>query len=739
MDVSYLRLSTIIFTGFFGVCLLILSRHLKVPAIAPLLIGGVLFGPEFLGLINTEVLGTGLKLIISICVAVILFEGGLTLDMNGYKKGQKVIWRLLTIGVTVTWIGSAAAIHLIMGTSIALSVLAGSLIIVTGPTVIGPLLQRIKVKQNLHQILHWEGVLIDPIGVFIAVLCFEWFSLPGSIMVYFGHFAMRIAVGIVLGTLGGFVLIKLLQKELVHVQQMNIFVLTSGIFIFGVADFIEHESGILAVIIAGFLLGWKKPPGIRYIRQFKSELTEMALSSLFLLLAANLDLNNFSSLGFAGVFLVCTILFIVRPLAVALSSLGTNLKWNEKLFLSWIAPRGIVAGSMASLFALQLNSQGHPEAKFLEAFTFAIIATTVIFQGLTAGFVAKVLKVQDLERKGWLIIGAHTFGRKIADFFKTNANSHCTLVDTNRQAVKEAIDEGYSAYSENILSKDVLPEEIISGIGNVLALTDNRDLNQLICEIWSDYVGKKNCYRWSPLHAERSTGGYGTGLCVWSDLPKPSHLSFDIRHGDVTLDVSPFTPDLAESNPGLKPLLLSDQNKPVFPPFQMGEFAQHPVLMMNQQSHQLPVYINAGHISWMESDQLEEVISSLLTLAHESHPEIPYEAVLNNILEREKLLPSIISNGVAVPHSHCENIKHPICMLGILPEGLKHAENQKVKTRLIFLLLSPEAQPQTHLLLLADIARIASSVKSIDRIVDADNGDEVKNFLIEMEHKKEDF
>jgi len=193
-----LQLLTIVLSIFIGVCLFILARYSRMPVIVLLLTGGVILGPEFLGLIDPESLGKGLRLVILLCVAIILFEGGLTLHPKGMKQDSNVIWRLLTVGVLITWLGTAALVHFLLDLTLPLSLLAGSLVIVTGPTVIAPMLKRIQIKEKLHHILHWEGVLIDPIGVFIAILCFEWLSIEGSLFLQLGLFSYRLLIGIVI-------------------------------------------------------------------------------------------------------------------------------------------------------------------------------------------------------------------------------------------------------------------------------------------------------------------------------------------------------------------------------------------------------------------------------------------------------------------------------------------------------------------------------------------------------------
>ncbi len=436
MDISYLQLSTLVLAIFVGVCLFILSRYIRMPAIVLLLVGGIILGPEFLNVINPASLGKGLRLIISLSVAVILFEGGLTLHPEGLQKAPKVIWRLLTLGVVITWFGTAALIYFLLDFSLAMSLLAGSLVIVTGPTVIAPLLKRIRIKDKLYHILHWEGVLIDPVGVFIAILCFELLSIEGNHIAHILQLSYRLLIGSVVGFTGGKIIVVLLKKEIIPEEQSSIFVFASALFLFAVSDYFIHESGILTVVIAGLVVGWANPPRLKHIQRFKSELTELAIALVFVLLAANLELKNFLDIGWKVLLVLGGVLFVIRPLSIMFCSHRTSLSFNEKLFLSWIAPRGVIAGSMASLFGIELVALGHPEAVFLKTFTFLVIISTIILQGGTAGFVARRLKVEAPEKKGWLIVGAHQFSRNIAEFIMQTTKGVCVFLDTNADAIR---------------------------------------------------------------------------------------------------------------------------------------------------------------------------------------------------------------------------------------------------------------------------------------------------------------
>lgn len=713
MENYFLQLSTLVFAIFIGVTLFILSGYVRLPAIVLLLAGGIILGPEFLGLIHPGALKEGLRVIISLAVAVILFEGGLTLNPEGLKKAPKMIWRLLTLGVLVTWLGTATLLYFLLDFTVEMSLLAGSLIIVTGPTVIAPLLKRIRIKARLYHVLHWEGVLIDPIGVFIAILCFEWLAVEGSVLTHVWHLSLRLFIGLVLGYIGGKAITGLLRKEVIPEEQSNIFVFGAALFLFSISDFIVHESGILTVVIAGLVIGWAAPPRLKHIKQFKSELTELSIALVFMLLAANLKLESFLDIGWMGLLVLAGVLFLIRPLSVLLCSVGTSLSLNEKLFLSWIAPRGVVAGSMASLFGLRLAALGHPESVFLETFTFSIIISTILIQGGTAGMLARALKVEQPDKTNWLIVGAHEFSRRTADFISRNMGGECVLVDTNADAVNDARARGYSAYRGNALSTDVLPPDLFVTIGHVLALTDNRDLNQLICENWSEVVEKKNLYRWSSQSPEVEKKIAGPGIPVWPHMPKPSQVSYQLLNGDLALR----QPVPGRENRGRVLLSLTSGG------ITFGESGEkdsvEAMLVMERLKTSLAGLLDERHVRRLEAKSYEEALSGLMDLARALYPDLPFDKISPRLFEREQEFPTTLAHGVAAPHIHCQDIDRAFCFVGIVPDGLTLRTYEGDSVRLLFLLLSPESDPELHLRLLAEIAKVASSAEKVEHMLGA--------------------
>ncbi|KAA3608479.1 MAG: hypothetical protein D8M58_19580 [Calditrichaeota bacterium] len=725
MDILFTRLSTIVFAVFFGVTLSVIARRMHFPAIAPLLIGGIILGPEVSGLVDSASLGQGLRIIISLSIATILFEGGLTLNPSDFKKVGSVVTRLLSVGVLITWLGSATAIYFIFDFSIPFSILAGSLIIVTGPTVIGPLLQRIKVKENLHKILHWEGVLIDPIGVFIAILCFEWISIEGTMTTHIVQFSFRLLIGLGIGTLGGFAIFAFLKRNWIEEDQVNIFVFASALFLYVVSDSLAHEAGILTVVISGLVLGWKKPEALKNIKQFKSELTELAIGVLFILLAANLKLDSFVSLGGKGAILILIVLFIIRPAGIFFSAYGSNLNWRERGFLSWLSPRGVVAGSMASLFTLELATNGNKDAFFLEAFTFSIIGASILVQGSLSSPVARILNVKAPPKKGWLIVGCHSFAQRIARFIEKYTSDIIVLLDLNKDAVENAQKNGFTVLLKNATTPESVPDEITNRIGNVLALTDNRDLNQLVCEKWSGFVKSGNLFRWSPQHSESGGSKRQSGKAIWTKLNKPSQVAYDLHSKEILLSLK-------------KPKVISEGMFPLIS-FNNEEFnlnhendeIKGEVLFYKPITYHLQAAIQPAHIFVdINANTLDGLLQQVLPSALKDHPVLNAEIVVDHFNNSAANPVFVLGNSVAVPHAFFKNLKKEVCLIVRLIDPLILNSETQEPARLFFILLNPAENPGLHLTLLADIAKLASDENLINELLAAKDSNNILSIIL---------
>ena len=474
-----------------------LAWRLRLPSILLLLLSGFLLGPVF-GVIDPDHLfGETLFPLVSMAVGLILFEGGLTLKIKELPANGRVIFRLISIGSIATCVIAASGARYILGFEWPIAVLAGAILIVTGPTVVSPLLRQIRPQGRAGTILKWEGILIDPVGAVLAVLVFEVIRLGGvdSVPSYLLlGIVQSLLVGIVFGLAGAGLLVALLKRYLIpdHLQNGVTLLMIVGLFV--LSDQLAPEGGLLTVTIMGIAMANQPWVPIRHILEFKENLQVLLIGFLFILLAGRVDLANLSALGWnAGLFIVLLIV-VARPLGVILSTLGSSLSWNERLFLTWMAPRGIVAAAIVSIFSFELEELGYAESGALSATVLLVIVGTVAFYGLTAGLAARRLGLAEQDPQGVLIVGAHPLARAFAkELGRFNIRS--LLLDNNFSQVSESRLDGVDAYYGNALSEETLSELDLGGIGRMLALTSNDDINALAVLHFPDIFGRSQVYQ----------------------------------------------------------------------------------------------------------------------------------------------------------------------------------------------------------------------------------------------------
>ncbi|MBX3010972.1 MAG: sodium:proton antiporter [Caldilineaceae bacterium] len=479
--------------------------RVKIPAILPLLAIGFLAGP-ITGILHPQaVLGNLFFPLISLSVAVILFEGSLTLNWREVRTVATTVRNLLSIGALVTWFGGALGARYVLGLPWDLSLLFGALIIVTGPTVIAPLLRNVRPTANISSILRWEGIVIDPIGASIAVLVFDIIAAGGGTWQHTVWSFLQIAVvGTVLGLASGYATDQLIRRYLVPDYLRDISVLTFVLGIFALSDWLAAESGLLAVTVMGVYLANTDLPQLREIWYFKERLSVLLISTLFILLAANVQIGDLALLDWRAFLLLAIIMFVLRPVGVLLSALGSSLSVKERAFLSWVAPRGIVAAAISSLFAFRLVDLGYADARILGPLVFLVIVGTVLLQGSTAKAIARRLGVSEAEPQGFLLMGAAPFARVLAKALQEEGFV-VRLVDSNYQQVMQARVNGLQVRQGNILS-DYIDENLeLGGIGYFLALTSNDEANALACHHFAETFGSSNVYQLQPSASAKGT------------------------------------------------------------------------------------------------------------------------------------------------------------------------------------------------------------------------------------------
>jgi NhaP-type Na+/H+ or K+/H+ antiporter len=470
----------------------------KLPAIVFLLISGIVLGP-LTGWLNPEQLfGDLLFPMVSLSVAIILFEGSLTLKFEEIRGLQKVVRNMLTVGVATTWVAITLGTHYIIGFSWDLSLLFGALMVVTGPTVIVPMLRTVRPNTTISNILRWEGIVIDPLGAILAVLVFEVIlsvQLQGHAS--FSHtlymFGKTIFIGSAIGVISGYVFGIILRKHLLPEYLHNVATLTLVFASFALANQLSEESGLLTVTVMGIWLANMKNVPVEDILDFKESLSILLISGLFILLAARLDFSQFASLGWSAVILFLFIQLFARPIKVIISTMGSELTWQERFMISWIGPRGIVAAAVTALFALRLQEIGVENAEFLVPLAFTIIIGTVVLQGSTARFIAKRLGVADPDDSGFLIIGANPVARMVAKSLTENG-FHTLVTDGSWTNIKAARMQGLETYYGNAVSVHADRHLDLIGLGKVLTLTPQTERNALAGQRYRSEFGRNNVY-----------------------------------------------------------------------------------------------------------------------------------------------------------------------------------------------------------------------------------------------------
>jgi NhaP-type Na+/H+ or K+/H+ antiporter len=465
----------------FGVLAQMLAHTLRIPGIVLLLATGLALGPEGLGWIQPSVLGQGLYALVSLSVAVILFEGALNLDLKRLRREGRTIRALVTSGALITWVGAALAAHYILGWDWRLAILFGAMVIVTGPTVINPLLRSLRVKPSLATVLEAEGVLIDPIGAILAAITLEAVLAPdaGSLAGHVVGLLPRLALGAGAGAAGGALMALVLRHPRLRPEGLeSLFVLAGVLVIYTICNALLSESGILAVVAAGVTLANVPTKIPEELREFKGYLTEGFIGLLFVLLAADVGIGGMLAVGEAGLLTVAALIFVVRPLEVFACTLGSNLAWRERAFLAWLAPRGIVAAAIASLGAAALSERGHPGGEELRAMVFLTIAVTVVVLGGLGGLVARLLGVRAPARNSYILLGAEPVGLILAEELRRGGRG-VTLVDSNSDHCREAEEAGWPVVFGNALEERTLarsrPEQALAVVG----LTANESVNHL--------------------------------------------------------------------------------------------------------------------------------------------------------------------------------------------------------------------------------------------------------------------
>jgi NhaP-type Na+/H+ or K+/H+ antiporter/Trk K+ transport system NAD-binding subunit len=489
-----------------------LGWKLKIPAILLLLGLGFVVGPGLHWINPDAILGNLLFPLVSLAVSVILFEGGLSLNLREIKKTGGIITRFCTLGIMMSFALTTATGVLLLDVDIKIACLMGMILVVTGPTVIGPMLRAIRPKGELAKIVKWESILGDPIGAIGAVLIFEFIlqsDRESARTVVIDGILRSIATGIGLSALFAWTLCWMVRMKAIPDYLMNVVTLMFLLLSFTLSNHLQSESGLLTVTLFGIFLANQQTFSVKRIMEFKENLQVLLLSIVFIILAARVDRESFldglhwSSFGF-----LLMLIIVIRPAAVLASTIGSKLKWKERVFFMLMAPRGIVVAAVTSLFTLKLEAAGYPEANLVLTVMLMAIVGTVTFYGLMAGPISQRLGISNLNPEGILFLGAHEWSLKLAVELRDLGVS-TILIDSKEDKVKRAKEFGLNASCGNVFSDRFIEKINFSDVGHVIACTPNDEVNAFAEVTLREYVDPSEIYHVTP--SKDFTNPFGDG------------------------------------------------------------------------------------------------------------------------------------------------------------------------------------------------------------------------------------
>nr|WP_292487388.1 cation:proton antiporter [Methanohalobium sp.] len=463
-----------------------LGKIFKVPPILFLLAEGIIIGPEVLNIFDPNILGDGLTVLVSLSVAIIVFDGGLNLDLKYLRTIHKSTLKLSTIGLLITFILTTILTHFLLGIQLEMAALYGALMGATGPTVITPLVKNVKVNHKTSKVLELEGVFNDAASVILAAVIFEFIVFQLSGIEAIAGIFYRFIAGASMGVLSGFALSKFLSKgPFISPQTARLLTLTLVIGTYVISEMIGSESGVLAVALFGIIMGTSNVRYKMVLKEFKSDLVVMMLSLIFILLAALLKFDNIIQIGVTGIIIVLLLMFLIRPLSVFSTTIGSQLGRNDKLFISLIGPKGVVPASIATYFAIRLDALNIEGGQTLVGLVFLTVIITVFMTGTLSKPLANKLGVIPMEI---LIVGGGNVGQLLAKRLEKRGEN-VVVVDSSKEKCHELMNSGIRAVHGDVEDMNILKDAGIENAKYVVATTDKDNTNLLVCQVAKSKFG----------------------------------------------------------------------------------------------------------------------------------------------------------------------------------------------------------------------------------------------------------
>lgn len=527
-----------------------IAWRVKLPSILFLLLTGIVLGPGLGWLSPDDLFGDLLTPIVSLAVAVILFEGSLTLKLSEIRGHGKVVRNLVTLGVALTWAIATVSAMYLLGWDILLAALFGAIVTVSGPTVILPLIRSIRPTSAISNVLRWEGILVDPLGAILAVLVFNFIvvtrtsATTDQLLTTIG---LIFAGGVGLGVIAGYVFGVVLRRHWIPDFLRDYAALAMVMLVFTLAETMATESGLLAVTIMGVWLANMRDLNLKDILDFKESLTLVLVAGLFIVLAARIDFGALLSIGWGAAAVFIVLQFAAGPLRAMICSIGSDLRWQERIFLGWIFPRGIVAAAVSALFALRLEEMGYPGAGNLVPLVFSIIVGTVVIQGLSGRVLAGWLGIASPVPTGVLVVGANpaaiVFAKALHD-----AGHRVLVASMSWNGISKARMAGLPVFYGSAVSSYADRHMDLLGLGNLLAMSYRPGINELACIKFSYEFGRGCVYTVrqdaETTHEKHHITGDITGRALFDGERTLDELR-EIVAGDIDTKTTEITEDFS--------------------------------------------------------------------------------------------------------------------------------------------------------------------------------------------------
>ena len=501
--------------GSMGVGAQWLAWRLKLPAIVLMLMAGVLIGPVFGIFRPNEVFGDLTQPIISIAVAIILFEGGLTLSLHTLREVQQGVMRLVVIGAPLGWLLSTLALHYAAGLSWESSAVFGGIMVVTGPTVIAPLLRQARLSRRPSALLQWEAILNDPIGAMAAVLAFEVVALLNldvdttSEAIF--HVGGGVLVSILAGCAAGLFLSWAFRRGKVPEYMKVPFIVVFLLGVFALCNALLHESGLLAVTAMGVILANANLPSYDEMRRFKEHATILLVSGVFIILAASLDFSSLEQLTWRAAIFVAVVILVVRPLTVYLSLVKSDVSWRERTLVALTGPRGVVLVAVAGLFGDRLVQTGIEDGALIAPLAFALVAATVVVHGFSLAPLARLLGLRGAEQPGILLVGGSPWSTAFAEAVK-RTEVPVLISDRNRSHLRKARSLGIETFFGDVLSETAEQKIENAHYARLVAVSDNDAYNTLVATDLGPEYGRDNVFQLQRENAEATRNSLPASL-----------------------------------------------------------------------------------------------------------------------------------------------------------------------------------------------------------------------------------